>query len=89
MPCAQNQAQLSSQLQALTTQAWADQCQNRRQSLENTPTNHICAPSCQGSCSSTALCQMNALLEQQNSLLCQILSTLNGLAAASLAHPRE
>lgn len=85
MPCAQNQAQLSSQLQALTAQAWADQCQSRRQSLENAPTNHICAASTQSSSPASALCQTNLILEQQNSLLCQILSTLNGLAAANLA----
>lgn len=64
----------------------------RRRSLEDMPTTHIDArdaqasPGCGGCCRWS---ELEARLECQNKLLCDILGALNALTAAQLAQQKD
>lgn len=62
----------------------------RRQALEDMPTTHIAARDAQESEScSSRWSEVEALLEGQNRLLCDILGALNALTAAQLAQSKS
>lgn len=67
-------------------QLWDDRCATRRRTLADAPTAHIRPQDRPAPAPSPLLLsRTNALLEQQNALLCQLLAALNGLTAARLA----